>query len=253
MSHHEHSDGMKKTYLPHSLLLLLVVSLLGCALDATVETGPPEGWQAEDMRWWRTDIDTTGAFRDLETLASMRVADAELQYVTTPNLARQRTTQQRWFKRAVKQSLIRLYRNQPEIVDSLFELHVTPMLEKVKLSASPRAEVERFKRKSYQFLYKNHFQVPQTRLQIGRDIEMPYPDALRKRQVVGTVRIQAYINAEGEPLTLQLLQSVDPELDGIAMRAMTQMRWRPAYTMGKGRWSAIPAWARLGVKFGGGA
>ena len=50
-------------------------------------------------------------------LASMRVADAELQYVTTPNLARQRTTQQRWFKRAVKQSLIRLYRNQPEIVE----------------------------------------------------------------------------------------------------------------------------------------
>jgi outer membrane biosynthesis protein TonB len=70
--------------------------------------------------------------------------------------------------------------------------------------------------------------------------------------VAGTVRIQVYINEEGEPLTLQLLESVDPDLDGIAMRAMTQMRWRPTYTMRKGRWVAIPAWARLGVPFGEG-
>ncbi len=243
---------MEIKHLAHSLLLLVVVLLFGCLPEKTVETGPPEGWQAEDMRWWRTDIDTTGVFRDLETLASMRVADAGAPYVATPNLARQRATQRQWFKRAVKQSLIRLYRNEPEVVDSLFERHITPMLDGVKLSANPRAEVERFKRKSYLFLHKNYFQAPQTRLQIGPDIEMPYPEALRKGGVAGSVRIQVYINEEGEPLTLQLLESVDPDLDGIAMRAMTQMRWRPTYTMRKGRWVAIPAWARLGVPFGKG-
>lgn len=232
-----------------SLLLGLVVLLVGCLPEQTVETGPPEGWQAEDARWWQTGFDTTGVFRDLETLASMGIDDAEVAYVASPSMARQRTTQRQWFKRAAKQSLIRLYRNEPEIVDSLFERHVTPMLDGVKLSPNPRAEVERFKRKSYPFLHKNYFQAPQTKLQIGPDIEMPYPDALRKNGVGGTVRIQAFINEEGEPLSLQLLESVDPDLDGIAMRAMTQMRWRPAYTMRKGRWVAVPAWVRLGIPF----
>lgn len=229
------------------LLFLVVVFLVGCAPEETAETGPPDGWQAEGTRWWRTDVDTTGSFRDLETLDSMGALGADAQYLATPNLAQQRTSQRQWFKRAVKQSLIPLYRNQPEIVDSLFERHVTPMLEEVTLSTNPRAEVERLKRKSYQFLHKNYFQAPQTKLEIGSDIELP--DALRKRQGAGAVRIQAYVNEEGEPLTLHLLEGVDPELDGMALRAMTEMRWRPAYTMRKGRWVAIPAWARFSVNF----
>ncbi len=230
--------------------LLLIALLVGCAPEETVETGPPEGWQAEGVRWWRTGFDTTGIFRNLETLADMDVTGAQATYIASPNTARQRASQQEWFERAVKQKIIRLYRNQPEVVDSLFERHVVPMLKKVNLDANLQAEAERFKQKSYRFLHKNYFQAPQQKLQVGRDIEMPYPDTVRKRQVAGSVHLQVYVNEEGEPMTFELLESLDPDLDGIAMRTMTQMRWRPAYLMGKSSWKTIPAWARFKIRFG---
>ena len=80
---------MKIKHFSRSVLFLLVVFLFGCVSEGIVETGPPDGWQAEDTRWWRTGLDTTGNFRSLETLGSMRVTDADLQYAATPNLARQ--------------------------------------------------------------------------------------------------------------------------------------------------------------------
>ena len=229
---------------------LLLLLFTGCAPEEQIETGPPEGWQAEGAYWWRTGFDTTGVFRNLETLADMHVTGAEATFLASPSMARQRTTQQKMFERAVKQGLIRLYRNNPEVVDSLVERHVVPMMKDVNFSANLQAEAEKFKQKSYQFLYKNYFQAPQQKLQIGRDIEVPYPDELRAREVVGSVHVQVYVDPEGEPLAVELLESVHPDLDGIAMRTMTQMLWRPAYLMGRGRWETIPAWTRLSIRFG---
>ena len=34
-----------------SLLLASMVVLIGCLPEETVETGPPDGWLAEDLRW----------------------------------------------------------------------------------------------------------------------------------------------------------------------------------------------------------
>jgi len=234
----------------YSVLILLGVCVAGCIQEAVRETGLPEGWQGDAVRWWHSGADTVGVFRDLETLAAMNVSGSEVTYVASSQMADQRASQRQWFERAVKQSLIRLYRNHPEVVDSLFERHVAPMLQEVTLSGNPQEEVQTFKQKGYAFLHRNYFQAPQTALQIGRDIEVPYPDELRKRQVAGTVRTQAYLNAEGEPLAVELLEGVDSELDAIAMRAVTQMRWRPAYLMRKGRWVPIAAWVRFTVKFG---
>ena len=231
--------------------LVLTTLLAGCLQEEVIETGPPDGWQAEDTRWWHAGFDTTGIFRDLETLASMQVTGSEATYITSPHLARQRPSQMQMVERAVKQQLIRLYRNQPEVVDSLVERHVVPMLEEVNLDANMQTEVERLKRKSYQFLHRNYFQAPQQKLQVGRDIDVPYPEELRKRQVTGAVQLQVYVNEEGEPLAIGLLDSVDPDLDGIAMRTMTKMRWRPAYLMGKSNWHAIPAWTRVKIRFTG--
>lgn len=231
-------------------MLLLMVFWVGCATEETVETGPPVDWQAEGVRWWRTGVDTTGLFRNLETLADMNVTGSEVTYVASPNVARRRASQQEWFERAVKQKLIQLYRNHPEVVDSLVEHHIVPTLKEVDLDADLQKEVDRFKDKSYRFLHKNYFQAPQQKLQVGRDIEMPYPASARERQAAGTVHVQVYVNAEGEPLSIELLESVDPDLDGIAMRTMTQMRWRPAYLMVTSNWKEVPAWTRIKIKFG---
>ena len=233
-----------------SLLFLLFFST-GCLPEETVETDPPEGWESDSTRWWRTGFDTTGIFRDLETLASMQVTGSEVTYIASANIARQRANQRQWFEHAVKRSIIQFYRNQPEIVDSLFERHVTPMLQEVDMTANMESQVEQFKRKSYQFLHKNYFQAPQTQYQIGRDFEVPYPEALRKQQIAGEVFTQIYVDEAGEPLAIELLDSADSQLDGIAMRAMTKMRWRPAYLMRKGRWVPIPSWTRFSIKFGG--
>lgn len=234
--------------LPRTLCSLLVLILLGtgCATEAPLETGPPAGWQAEGDRWWRAGIDTTGAFRNLETLAAMGVTGAEVTYVASPNVAGQRVSQRAWFERAVKQELIRLYRNNPEVVDSLVERHVVPMLKEARLDGDVQGHVERLKKKSHDFLYKNYFQAPY----YGRNIEAPYPEALREKEVTGTVHVQVYVDEEGKPLTVELLDGADPDLNGIAMRTMTQMEWRPAYVMGKGRWEAIPAWTRFSITFG---
>ncbi len=239
---------MTTRWVCYSMMLVLFL-FVGCVEEEKIETGPPEGWQADGEYWWHADFDTTGAFRNLETLVDMGVTGAEATYLASPNMARSRSTQRRMFERAVKQELIRLYRNNPEVVDSLVERHVMPMMDEVNFNANLQAEAQKFKQKSYKFLHKNYFQAPQQKLQIGRDIEIPYPNELRERGVAGSVQVQIYVNEEGEPLSIELLEGVDPTLDGIAMRTMTQMRWRPAYTMGKGRWSAIPAWTRLSITF----
>ena len=129
-------------------LLLLMVFWVGCASEEIVETGPPEGWQAEDARWWRTGFDTTDIFRNLETLADMNVTGSEVTYVASPNIARRRASQMEWFERAVKQKLIQLYRNHPEVVDTLVERHIVPTLQEVDMDADLQDQVDDFKDKS---------------------------------------------------------------------------------------------------------
>ncbi len=235
--------------LPRYLLLLLLLAALpaGCAPDATVETGPPEGWQGEGARWWRQGLDTTGVFRNLETLAGMGVTNTQTTYLASPQQARQLAGVRQQFERAVKQRLLPLYRNRPELVDSLFERYLTPTLDDALTTGALGPQVDRFQRKAYTLLRK-HFQEPQTLpLQLGKDIPVPYPDSLRRYD--GPVRTQVYLNEAGEPLALELLEGIHPVLDDVALRATTQMRWRPAYRMRNGRWVAIPAWTRFTVRF----
>lgn len=246
-------------------VLILGVSF-GCAEEDVIETGPPEDWIGEDNQWWRGGVDTMLAFRDLETLSTMNVSGAEVTYVASTTMASRREILEKQFVRAVKRSLLRLYRNQPEVVDSLFERHVAPTLQQADLSGNLQAEVERFKKKSYRLLHRSFFQEPQVAKQLGRDIEVPYPDSLRCRGdevpateeedenvepdcYAGTVWTQVYVNAEGMPEAVMVVESVHPLLDDIAMRTATQMEWRPAYLMGKGNWKAIDAWVRFGVRF----
>ena len=229
--------------------LVLLFFGLGCAPQETgQDLGPPADWTGTDTRWWREELDTTGVFRNLETLADMGVTGADPTYVGNAQMAQQARSVEQRFEWSLKQSLIEFYRNQPELVDSLFEQHVTPTLGDAVTTGSLRQQVEEHQRKVYKLL-RNHFQEPRTALVLGRDVVVPYPDSLREQGVAGKVRTQVFLNDEGRPQAVMLLDGIHPVLNDLAMRATTQMEWRPAYRMRNGRWIAIPAWARFNINF----
>lgn len=207
------------------------------------EPGPPAGWQGEDDRWWQEGTDTSRAFRDLESFESMGV-DEMPTFTESGRISRGGVAQ------SVKQSLINLYRNHPEVIDSLFIEHVVPDIQEAQLTSATE-DVDRLKKEGYRTLGR-HFQEPRTSRRLGEDVEVVYPDSLRRANVSGRVRMQVYIDEEGEPQAIELIESVHPVLDDIAMTATTEMRWRPAYLLRRGNWNAIPSWSRFNINFASG-
>ena len=228
------------------LFVLLVLS--GC--EDAYEVGPPEGWVAEStpgtMRWWQPQVDTAMAFRDLETLRSMGILSRTSTYVSTQQLALRSGALRNEFGNAVKRSLVALYRSEPEVVDSLFETYARPALADADLSGELMDRVEENKRMAYDAI-REHFREPRPALELGTDVPVVYPDSLRAYG--GDVRVQAYVNEEGVPLALELLEGVHPVLDDLAMKATTQMRWRPAYVLRGSDWEPTPSWVRFLVRF----
>lgn len=210
-----------------------------------MQTTPPPGWVEEGPRWWRADLDTTGIFRNLATLEAMGVR-AKPVFVADPRQASQPEVLRDQVIHAVRQSLMPLYRNQPAVIDSLFEQYVVPRLRKAPLDAEPTALIGRFKREAYQIL-RQHFLEPRTLLKLGQDIPVPYPDSLQ--EVQGKVRMQVYIDEEGRPAAIEVIEGVHPVLDRIALRALTDMRWQPAYLLRGGKSDPIPSWTRFSITF----
>ena len=229
------------------MIAVLVFVTYGCAEETPLRQGPPEGWEGNATMWWQADQDTTSFFRDLESLETMQVAGSEVVYLGKGAVGSEREVRQQ-FKKAVKQSLIRMYRNEPAIVDSLFEQYMAPRIEKVKFTSDPGGDVEKFKKDAYKQL-RRHFREPLTTLKLGTDVPVMYPDSLRQLEVAGEVKLQVYLNAEGEPQSVELLEGVHPMLDQSAMDATTRMRWMPAYVEDDGEWKAIPSWARFRINF----
>ncbi|MEM8487296.1 MAG: TonB family protein [Bacteroidota bacterium] len=219
----------------------------GCTQDAAFTYGPPAGWEADGTTWWNAAQDTTGLFRELETLEDMQVAGAEDVYLSNTSLTAGRDARQQ-FTKAVKRSLIRMYRNEPAIVDSLFEKFLAPKVQDVQFTNDPAKDVETFKKSSYKLLSR-HFREPRTRLELGTDVLVVYPDSIRQQGVEGYVKLQVYLDAEGNPLTVELLDGVHPVLDQLALMATTEMRWLPAYVEHKREWKAIPSWTRYRIAF----
>ena len=228
--------------------MLLWASLIGCAPEQTFQPGPPDGWTADGTRWYRADLDTSGVFPDLESLETMSVVGAERTYAGDARLSRRRDVALQQLARAVKQSLIALIRNEPQVVDSLFEKLVVPKLQDADLSREPDQLVERYKKEAYRTLAR-HFREPRATVTLGRDIPVTYPDSLREAGISGDVDLQVYINEQGEPAAIEKLLGVHPVLDDIAMRATTQARWQPAYLLRVSKSYPIPSWIRYSVKF----
>jgi len=229
-------------------LVLLVSTGLACQESPPYLLGPPDGWEAEGSKWWRVDADTSGHFSDLETLASMRVKDATITLAASDLLVGQREVAEAQFARALKESLIALFRHEPQVVDSLFERYVRPKLSEVEFQSNTRELLKRHKKQGYRSIAR-HFREPRPSVKLGRDVPVIYPDSLRNRGVSGSVGIQVRLNAEGEPTSLWLTRPVHPILDDIALKATTQVRWQPAYLLRTGKARPLASWVRFGVRF----
>ncbi len=238
-------------YLPIRFsLAVFVVALVfaGCTSDPGIVYGPPAGWEGAGERWWLAGQDTTGFYPRMETLDDMALTDDDVVYLAPGEMAAMRRNDRSQFERAVKRSLIRLFRNEPVIVDSLFEAEIKPMLPKVTFTDDPVQDVENFKRKAYKHLAR-FFREPRARLELGTDVPVVYPDSLRENGIGGAVVLQVRLDAEGTPQSVELINGVHPVLDQIAMEATTRMRWLPAYLMVKKDWQPVPAWARFRISF----
>ncbi|MFK7847149.1 MAG: energy transducer TonB [Rhodothermales bacterium] len=231
------------------VLFTIVILFLfqGCTSEEPFEFGPPVEWEGVETTWWKIGQDTTHLFRDLETLEDMKVAGADDVYLTNAALTASRDARKQ-FAKAVKRSLIRMYRNEPAVVDSLFEKFLVPKIEEVKFTSDPVKDVETFKKTSYKLLSR-HFREPRTRLDLGTDVIVVYPDSIRMQGIEGSVKLQVYLDDEGNPLTVELVDSVHPVLDQLALVATTEMRWLPAYVEHKRDWKPIPSWTRFRITF----
>ena len=209
-------------------VLLVSFGFLTAACGGQADLGPPAGWAVDDAgKWWRMDTDTTGAFRDLETLESMGVRVFEGVDLGS----------------SVQNRMLEFYRTNPEIVDSVFVEHGLPVVERGDPTIADRTDLrERLVTDAYREMvryYRDARQDPNVQ------IEKVYPDSLRERGVIGQVEVQIRVNAEGEPVAIEKLSGVEPTLDALAMQAVTKMRWVHAGFMGE----AVPSWTRVTITY----
>lgn len=211
-----------------ALFALLVLFVAGCG-DGAPDLDAPAGWQADGLdRWWKEGVDTAVAFRDLEEFEAMGLGDR-------PDGLRAEGPAHR----NVQRQLRPLYRNHPEVVDSLFTEIAVPMIDDGAQDGDRDALVREINR-----AIGETFAYP--RPDPDSDVAIVYPDSLRAAGVGGSVRMQVYLNEAGEPLAIKRLEAVNPTLDAIAMRATTEKRWRPATLDG----DPIRAWVRSTFAFG---
>jgi len=232
---------------------VLFFFVMGCG-GGSSPTSPPDGWQTSDMRWWEEGVDTSAVFVNLDSLSGMGVDDADMELSTSGNISQEQ------FKAAIKRSLLPLYRNNPMVVDSLFEEYAAPKLEEVDLSGDILEDNGELKSK---ILNKNqkvayeaineYFREPQ-RNQSPDNIV--WPDSLRSEEHSGVVQLQVHLTVEGDGENatsradaVEVLSGTHPTLNQIALKAATQATWQPAYILEDGNWTPIDSWVRFDIPF----
>ena len=240
---------MSLRIIPIAILSALV--LAGCGRNEPhIPLETPKGWAGNSDVWWQVAADTTGAFRTLDAFDDMGIPGSHLLTLSIEGTSEEEMAiAQDKFNQYVKESLIELFRNEPEIVDSLFERFVRPRIVTADLNGDVQPMIKEQQRRAYQILSR-HFRYPRTLTRLGEDIPITIPDSLREQEISGAVFIQIALNKEGVPIALSKLHGVHPVLDRIAMRAITQMRWQPAYVLRGGTSRPTPSWTRMKVRFG---
>lgn len=232
-------------------LLVGFFLIVGCG-GGSNPAAPPDGWETSDARWWKQDVDTSEVFVDLDSLSTMKVVDRSVQ-LQGGSISRDQ------FNAAIKQSLVKLYRNNPMIVDSLFNEYAAPQLEDVDLSGNIVGEKGQLKDKilnknqkvAYQAITE-YFREPQRQ----NSPDIVWPDSLRSEKHSGVVKVQAHLAVEGEgdnavarPDAVQVLSGTNPTLDRIALKATTEATWNPAYVQKDREWTPVESWVRFDIPF----
>lgn len=235
-----------------SIVLVAAVSaalFCGCAREPSVPLDAPEGWATDDRgRWWRAGVDTALAFRDLSTFEGMGVRVPDALYRAGEPLSAQQDVARDRMVSAVQRELAPLYRNRPETVDSLFWQVVEPTIEAARPDREPDAQVAAYERDAYRRIMR-HFRAPGALKQIGTDIPVSIPDSLRGPASDRVVSFQVYVGPDGSAGAVRQLEGVHPVLDRIALRALVQVPWQPAYVLRTTRSVPVDGWVRFGVRF----
>lgn len=218
-----------------ALLALFVFS--GCAQEQGVRLN--EAWQQDGARYFVTGADTSGLFRNVETLEEMGL----------PLPARNDRDARGWIDRNLRRELIVLYRHAPEVVDSLYRARVMSLVAEAPTPAGGLTDVvEELKRPAERTLLQA-FRQPSPMKRLGVDIQVPFPDSLKARLTEADVRTQVAINAEGQPMAVHVLEPVHPVLEVIAVNAIAQQEWNPAYVLRGRQFEALPVFVRYNVLF----
>lgn len=226
-------------------LLAAFLVLTGCGGGGD-PSAPPSGWNATETRMWAEGVDTSEAFQNLEDLTAMGLMGEGL-------ALEQGGLSQEQFQLAIKQSLLELYRNNPPVVDSLFEEYAVSKLEGADLSGAveeggalaPKLQ-QKYQKAAYDAVTE-HFREPQQE-EGASGIE--YPDTLQTEEAAGTVDLQARVDTSGSVDAIEVVKGTHPTLDAIAMRAAaTGSAWEPAYLLQDDEWTPVPSWVRFSVPF----
>jgi hypothetical protein len=212
------------------LTLFLVLGVLVAACEVGPPTEPPAGWESEGAdRWWRSEVDTSVAFRDLSDFAAMGLSDRE--DGMRPESPAVRNVQRRF---------LAMYRHHPEIVDSLFAEVAVPLIEREATPGARTEERDALNRLVSQRM-RRHFTEPRSRA--GRYEAPTVPDSLRAAGISGTITLQVRIDEEGRPLAIERVEGIHPTMDAIVMRNYAERSWLPAYL---GR-EPIASWVRSSI------
>lgn len=218
-------------------LLALVFAACSGGGDAEIATLPAD-WTQDGNRFWKAGVDTTALFPDLETVESMGVVHSS-----------DDTDRRGYVQRNLQRRLVVLYRQNPRVVDSLFQARFPEWIGEENLGGELAKVVDRLERPATQSLSRS-FRGPSARLTLGEDIPYAFPDSLKAAVGDARVRLQVALDADGQPLAIEVLGPVHPTLDLIAVRAATQQRWTPIYLDVRNNWVQIPGWVRYNVLFG---
>ena len=217
------------------LSLLLVVGLIVAvaACDREPDLSPPEGWETDgDARWWRSDVDTSIAFRNLESFEDMGLSERE------DGLREESAA-----VRNVQRRLLPLYRNHPEVVDSVFAETAVPMIEREATTGPDTEERDELVRRVNRRVHRLFFPAQPRPRQYDPIVR---PDSLREAGVSGTIALQLYLDEQGRPLAIERLEGVHPTMDALVMRNYADRTWQPAHLSGE----PIASWIRTSLTLG---
>lgn len=218
--------------------------LAGCGGGGGDPSAPPAGWSAGDTRMWKQDVDTSAAFRNLNSLSAMGIVDQEFA-ISAGSITQEQ------FQKAIKRSIEELYRSNPTIVDSLFNEYAVPVLGDADLSGAvgdgqlKTNLLEEYKQKALKAV-DDHYEQPKIQEGITG---LPYPDRLRTRDNSGRVEIQLHINTDGTVDAVEVVEGTHPILNAIVMKAATKTKWQPAFVTDGQEQTPHSGWGRLSTNF----